>query len=124
MGKKIAVFPEPGAIGPVMNLVGICQGLRDMGHEAVFVLEPGLKGTVESYGFDERYVSCMEPMSPEAQAALLGRFHDPVHADLQDLGLRSDRHLREGLLGGDHLHLRMVGEERARQGFRRDTNPI
>ena len=68
MGKTIAVFPEPGAIGPVMNLVGICQGLRDMGHEPVFVLEPGLKGSVESYGFDERYVSCMEPMSPEEQA--------------------------------------------------------
>ena len=68
MGKKIAVFPEPGAIGPVMNLVGICQGLRDMGHEPVFVLEPGFKGTVESYGFEERYVSCMEPMSPEEQA--------------------------------------------------------
>ncbi|HIM45695.1 MAG TPA: glycosyl transferase family 1, partial [Alphaproteobacteria bacterium] len=48
MGKKIAVFPEPGAIGPVMNLVGICQGLKEMGHDPVFVLEPGLKGTVES----------------------------------------------------------------------------
>ena len=68
MGKKIAVFPEPGAIGPVMNLVGICQGLKEMGHDPVFVLEPGLKGTVESYGFEERHVSCMEPMSPEAQA--------------------------------------------------------
>jgi UDP:flavonoid glycosyltransferase YjiC (YdhE family) len=32
---KIAVFPEPGAIGPVMNLVGICQALRDLGHECV-----------------------------------------------------------------------------------------
>ena len=40
-GKKIAVFPEPGAIGPVMNLVGICQGLRERGHECVFVLDPG-----------------------------------------------------------------------------------
>ena len=45
MGKKIAVFPEPGAIGPVMNLVGICQGLKKMGHEPIFILEPGLKGT-------------------------------------------------------------------------------
>ena len=35
MGKKFAVFPEPGAIGPVMNLVGICQGLKEMGHEPV-----------------------------------------------------------------------------------------
>ena len=68
MGKKIAVFPEPGAIGPVMNLVGICQGLRQLGHEPIFVLEPGLKGTVENYGFEERHVSCMEPMSAQAQA--------------------------------------------------------
>ncbi len=29
--KKIAVFPEPGAVGPVMNLIGICQGLRELG---------------------------------------------------------------------------------------------
>ena len=45
MGKRIAVFPEPGAIGPAMNLVGICQGLRELGHESIFVLEPGLSGT-------------------------------------------------------------------------------
>lgn len=68
MGKKIVVFPEPGALGPVMNLVGISQGLRDMGHEVIFVLEPGLKGTVEQYGFDERYVTCMPPMSEAEQA--------------------------------------------------------
>ncbi|SVB48311.1 uncharacterized protein METZ01_LOCUS201165, partial [marine metagenome] len=68
MSKKIAVFPEPGAIGPAMNLVGICQGLREIGHDPVFVLEPGLKDTAASYGFEEHYVSCMEPMSAEAQA--------------------------------------------------------
>ena len=68
MGKTIAVFPESGAIGPVMNLVGICQGLRDMGHKPVFILEPGLKGTVEGYGFEERHITCMEPMSEEDQA--------------------------------------------------------
>lgn len=68
MKSKIVVFPEPGAIGPVMNLVGICQGLRDLGHELVFVLEPGLKGTVEHYGFEERYLTCMPPMSETEQA--------------------------------------------------------
>ncbi|MDH3519542.1 MAG: glycosyltransferase [Myxococcales bacterium] len=67
-GKKIAVFPEPGAIGPVMNLVGICQGLRERGHECVFVLDPGLAGTVKGYGFEEQYISCMAPMSPEESA--------------------------------------------------------
>jgi UDP:flavonoid glycosyltransferase YjiC (YdhE family) len=67
-GRRIAVFPEPGAIGPVMNLVGICQGLRDFGHECVFMLDPGLEGTVSAYGFEERYISCMEPMTPEQSA--------------------------------------------------------
>jgi MGT family glycosyltransferase len=67
-GKRIAVFPEPGAIGPVMNLVGICQGLRDLGHECIFILDPGLEGTVSDYGFAEQYISCMEPMTPEESA--------------------------------------------------------
>jgi len=68
MGKRIVVFPEPGALGPVMNLVGLSQGLRELGHEPVFVLEPGLKGSVEEYGFEERYLSCMPPMSEAEQA--------------------------------------------------------
>jgi len=67
-GKKIAVFPEPGAIGPVMNLVGVAQGLRDLGHQCVFVLDPGLTGTVKGYGFEEEYISCMPPMTPEQSA--------------------------------------------------------
>ena len=37
--KKVAVFSEPGAIGPLMNLVGVAQGLRELGHECVFLLE-------------------------------------------------------------------------------------
>ena len=65
---KIAVFPEPGAIGPVMNLVGICQALRDLGHECVFILDPGLEGSVTGYGFEEQLLSCMEPMTPEESA--------------------------------------------------------
>ena len=68
MKHKIAAFPEPGAIGPAMNLIGISQGLRDLGHEVVFILEPGLKGTASEYGFEERYLSCMPPMSEEEQA--------------------------------------------------------
>lgn len=68
MGKKIAVFPEPGALGPVMNLVGISQGLRDRGHEVSFILEPGLKGAAKRYGFEERYLTCMPPMSEAEQA--------------------------------------------------------
>jgi len=74
MRKRIAVFPEPGAIGPVMNLVGIAQGLRELGHECVFLLDPGLAGTAERYGFAERCISCMPPMTPEESAKYWGDF--------------------------------------------------
>jgi len=72
--KKIAVFPEPGAMGPAMNLIGIGQGLRDLGHECVFLLDPGLAGTAERYGFEERHISCMPPMTPEESAKYWGDF--------------------------------------------------
>lgn len=68
MGKKIAVFPEPGALGPVMNLVGISQGLRDRGHDVTFILEPGLRDAAGRYGFEERYITCMPPMTEAEQA--------------------------------------------------------
>lgn len=68
MGSRIVVFPEPAAIGPVMNLIGIAQGLRELGHECIFVLDPGLAGRAKAYGFEERHLSCMEPMTPEASA--------------------------------------------------------
>ncbi|MDO8863828.1 glycosyltransferase [Haliea sp. E1-2-M8] len=68
MAKKIAVFPEPGAIGPLMNLIGISQGLRNRGYDIYFILEPGLRGTAEQYGFKENYISCMPPMSEAEQA--------------------------------------------------------
>jgi len=66
--KKVAVFPEPAAIGPLMNLVGVAQGLRELGHECVFLLDPGLEGTAERYGFEEQHISCMPPMTPEESA--------------------------------------------------------
>jgi len=72
--KKIAVFPEPGAMGPVMNLIGIGQGLRDLGHECTFLLDPGLAGAAERYGFEERHISCMPPMTPEESAKYWGDF--------------------------------------------------
>ena len=74
MGAKIAVFSEPGSIGPTMNLVGICQGLRELGHEPVFILEPSLAGSVSGYGFEERQFTCMEPMTPEEQARYWDEF--------------------------------------------------
>lgn len=72
--KRIAVFPEPAAIGPVMNLIGLCQGLRELGHECLFLLDPGLAGTASAYGFEERHISCMPPMSPEESARYWDEF--------------------------------------------------
>ncbi|MEX0706693.1 MAG: glycosyltransferase [Woeseia sp.] len=68
MSNKIAVFPEPGALGPVMNLVGVAQGLRERGHEVTFILEPGLRGAAQRYGFEERHLTCMPPMTEAEQA--------------------------------------------------------
>lgn len=66
--KKVAFFPEPGALGPAMNSVGIAQALRELGHVPIFILDPGLKGTAAAYGFEECHVSCFEPMTPEQAA--------------------------------------------------------
>ncbi len=52
----------------MMNLIGICQGLRELGHSCVFVLDPGIEGRARQYGFEERHISCMEPMTPEESA--------------------------------------------------------
>ncbi|WP_373491424.1 glycosyltransferase [Parasphingorhabdus sp.] len=68
MTHRIAVFPEPGALGPVMNLIGVSQGLRERGHEVTFILEPGLRGAAERYGFEERHLTCMPPMTEAEQA--------------------------------------------------------
>jgi MGT family glycosyltransferase len=67
-GRTIAFFPEPAAIGPLMNSVGIAQGLAELGHRPVFLIDPGLEGTARRYGFEEVPVSCMEPMPPEKAA--------------------------------------------------------
>ena len=65
--KKIAVFPEPGAIGPVMNLVGICQALRDLGHECVFILDPWRKGSATGHGIGAQLPNRMAPKAPAHQ---------------------------------------------------------
>ena len=72
--RRVVVFPEPAAIGPLMNLIGIAQGLRELGHDCVFLLDPGLAGRAAAYGFEERHFSCMEPMPPEASARYWDEF--------------------------------------------------
>jgi MGT family glycosyltransferase len=68
------LFPEPAAIGPLMNLIGIAQGLRERGHECIFVLDPGIAGRALAYGFQERHLSCMAPMTPEESAKYWDEF--------------------------------------------------
>ncbi len=66
-GKTIAFFPE-AAFGPALNSVGIAQACKDMGHNPVFISDPGFTGVFEGYGFKEYHVNMSEPMPPEEMA--------------------------------------------------------
>ena len=73
--KTIAFFPE-GAFGPALNSVGIAQACRQIGHEPVFICDPGFGGVFGGYGFDEYHVPMSEPMAPEAMAKYWSDFID------------------------------------------------
>ncbi|MEO1192881.1 MAG: glycosyltransferase [Pseudomonadota bacterium] len=66
-GKTIAFFPE-AAFGPALNSVGIAQACKALGHEPVFLCDPGFTGVFAGYGFPEVPVPMSEPMEPEAMA--------------------------------------------------------
>lgn len=65
--KTIAFFPE-AAFGPALNSVGIAQACKAMGHNPVFISDPGFTGVFEGYGFKEYHVNMSEPMPPEEMA--------------------------------------------------------
>jgi len=65
--KMIAFFPE-AAFGPALNSVGIAQACKAMGHNPVFISDPGFTGVFEGYGFKEYHVNMSEPMPPEEMA--------------------------------------------------------
>ncbi len=65
--KTIAFFPE-AAFGPALNSVGIAQACEKLGHEAVFLTDPGMAGVYAGYGFEEHMVNMSEPMPPEEMA--------------------------------------------------------
>ncbi len=65
--KTIAFFPE-AAFGPALNSVGIAQACKALGHNPVFISDPGFTGVYEGYGFKEYYVNMSEPMEPEEMA--------------------------------------------------------
>ncbi len=67
--KTIAFFPE-ASFGAALNCVGIAQALRDRGHEAVFLCDPGFAGVFENYGFAEHPV----PMAPDMSDEELEQF--------------------------------------------------
>jgi MGT family glycosyltransferase len=68
MSKTVAIFTEPAAIGPLMNCIGIAQGLLALGHTPVFLIDPSIAGNAAKYGFREVLVPSMEPMPPEKAA--------------------------------------------------------
>ncbi|MDP6314107.1 MAG: glycosyltransferase [Arenicellales bacterium] len=66
-GKTIAFFPE-AAFGPALNSVGIAQACERLGHQAVFLTDPGMQGVYSGYGFEEHTVNMSEPMPPAEMA--------------------------------------------------------
>lgn len=65
--KTIAFFPE-AAFGPALNSVGIAQACRELGHQPVFIHDPGFTGVFAQYDFPEHPVNMSEPMPPEEMA--------------------------------------------------------
>ena len=57
----IALFPEPGAWGPLNNLVALAEVLRERGHRCVFVLEESFAGVMDAKGFEERTFAISAP---------------------------------------------------------------
>ncbi|MES2050087.1 MAG: glycosyltransferase [Pseudomonadota bacterium] len=65
--KKIAFFPE-AAYGPALNSIGIAQAVTRLGHQAVFLSDPGFVGLYQDYGFEAHPVNLSAPMPPEEMA--------------------------------------------------------
>jgi MGT family glycosyltransferase len=65
--KLIALFPE-AAFGPALNSVGIGQALEKLGHEVVFLSDPGFLDVYKGYGFEAHPVNLSEPLAPEDMA--------------------------------------------------------
>ena len=67
MPRRVAFFPE-AAFGPALNSVGIAQAVRALGHEVVFLSDPGFVSVYEGYGFEAWPVNLSAPMPPEQMA--------------------------------------------------------
>jgi MGT family glycosyltransferase len=67
MPRTIAFFPE-AAFGPALNSVGIAQAVAALGHQPVFLSDPGFVPVYEGYGFEAHPVNLSAPMPPEQMA--------------------------------------------------------
>lgn len=67
MTKIVAFFPE-AAFGPALNSVGIAQAMRALGHDVVFLSDPGFVSVYEGYGFKALPVNLSAPVPPEQMA--------------------------------------------------------
>lgn len=67
MTKTVAFFPE-AAFGPALNSVGIAQAMKALGHNVVFLSDPGFVSVYEGYGFKAYPINLSEPMPPEQMA--------------------------------------------------------
>ena len=65
--KRIAFFPE-AAYGPALNSIGIAQAVQKLGHEAIFLSDPGFIPLYQEYGFDAYPVNLSAPMPAEEMA--------------------------------------------------------
>src|SRR5499426_3744598 len=71
----VALFPE-AAFGPALNSVGIGQALRELGHEVVFLSDPGFLEVYTGYGFAAHPVNLSEPLPPDEMARFWADFVD------------------------------------------------
>src|SRR5262245_21764113 len=71
--KVVAFFPE-GAFGPALNSVGIAQAVSKLGHEAVFLSDPGFLEVYRGYGFEAHPVNLSAPLPPEEMARFWSDF--------------------------------------------------
>ena len=97
--KTIAFFPE-AAFGPALNSVGIAQACEKLGHKAVFLTDPGMQGVYSGYGFEEHSVKYVRAYASRGDGKVLDGLHQWTHPELRSFSVRTDRQLRQRMLGG------------------------
>ena len=128
---RIAFFPE-AAFGPALNSVGIAQACQKLGHEPVFLCDPGFVVGVRGLWLSGARRADVGADGAGGVGQVLGRLHQRAHPELQEEPLRADRQLCEGLLGGDRLDRGLgrevaaggAGRGQARPDLHRQRDPV